>query len=163
MPSSARGGCLLDGHVLADDRHDGAAGPKVIVPRPSSLSLSEISAIERSEMLFTVFVVQVEMIITRLSVIAYAVLSRRLASTKNLPMIRYSPTTTNGMPQSLKNHGAFPVTAIVSQDMAKPPHSRLNGMSTASPGRTKIPFRGHPVHRSLSSGTSSCATRRSVS
>ena len=68
------------------------------------------------------------------------------ASTKKRPTIMYRPMRTNGIPQIDMNPAFGPLKrrTLASQKMAKPPHSKLNGIMYASLGRNRIPCRGVP-------------------
>src|SRR6266540_1130077 len=66
--------------------------------------------------------------------------------------MRYSPSRTNTPPTRRKNGGPPKEAALISQKIAKPPHSRLNGTKRMS-ARLKTGNRaGPPVHSTRSPG-----------
>jgi hypothetical protein len=83
---------------------------------------------------------------------AYTVRRRSQRLYKNLPHIKYWPTTTNGMPQSQKKVGAPVKRTPPSQTIANPPHMKEKGMRKASVRLTKREGSGRPVHRIFSPG-----------
>src|SRR6266436_6879265 len=138
------------GQPAGNQRPMGSTGPKVIVPLPSPRSLRETSVSVRRLSDLISWEKSPLMMIIRSPVMPYKVFLLVSASTKKRPKTMYSPTRTNGMPQSMKKTGAPFRTAIDSQKTAKPHHKILNGIAKASDPRNRMPARGWPLQRSFS-------------
>ena len=76
---------------------------------------------------------------------------------KKAPGDKIEPIITNGTPQSAKNNGALPIESTeYSQNIAKPPQRRLNGMKKASDERRKTPCLGRPHARGEAPSRGTC-------